>query len=144
MPRGLGLFQLVEQGNLGGDDGLFCGVQREPASFIHFRKCLLFSRAARPFQLERIADDGCRIDIAGGRPGIYAFAPFLSDRAEGLEGTFEGDACFFPEFADGRIECGFIIGKFTFWYGPGAGVFVFPEGASGVDEEYFEICMAPV
>ena len=140
----LGLFQFVEQWDLGGIDRLSGGFQREPATLVDFREGLLFARVAGPFEVEGIADDGGGVDVAARRPGINAFPAFLPDGAKGLEGTFEGGARLFFKLTDGGIQSGLVIGEFAFWDGPGPCVLFFPKGASGVDEEHFKIRMAPV
>ena len=132
------LLQLFEQGDLRGVDNSPGGGQREPTAFIDLGVGLLPPGVARPFYLERITDDGGGVEVAGERPGKDTLASFLPDGAQGLEMSFEGEAGFFAEFADGGVQRGFFIFKFTFGYGPGAGVFVFPEGAAGVDEKDFK------
>lgn len=129
----MGFLQLVEEGNLGGDDDTAGFVEGEPATFVDFGEGEHAAGVAGPFDLDGIAGDGSGVEIACYRPGIDSFAAFLADGAEGLELAIEGGACFFAEFADGGVEGGFAGVEFAFGDGPGAGVFVFPEGSAGVD-----------
>ena len=135
---GDGLFQLFEEGDLCGIDDCSGGGGGEPPTFIDFGERLLLAGAAGPFDLEGIAGDGGGVEVAGEGPGKDTFASFLPDRAQGQEMSFEGEAGLFAEFTDGGIQRGFIIFKFSFGYGPAAGILVFPEGATGMDEEYFQ------
>jgi len=93
---------------------------------------------AGPFELEGITADFGGVEVTGESPGKDTFAPFLPNRTQWLEMSFERESGLFAEFADGSIECGFFIFKFSLGYGPGAGIFVFPEGAAGMDKKDFE------
>jgi len=125
--------QLFEQGDLGGIDDPAGRSQGKPAAFIDLGEYLLPPRFAGPFNLKRITANGGGVEIAGECPGKDAFASLLPDGAQGLKMPFEGEAGLFAEFTDGSVEGRFFIFKFSFGYGPAAGVLVFPEGASGVD-----------
>lgn len=133
-----GFFEFVEEGHLGGvDDGAGFG-EGEPASFVHFGEGDLFAGAAGPFQFKGIADDGGGIEVAGGGPGIDAFAPFLANGAQGLEGAFDRCARLLPKFADSGIQGRFLARELSFGDGPDAGVLVFPEGAPGMYKKDFD------
>lgn len=129
--------ELIEESDLGGVDDRAGSFEGVPGAFVDFGESFHPARSAGPFEFEGIADQLCRVEVAGNRPGIDAFAAFLADGAEGLEVTFELDAGLFAEFADGGVEGGFLFGEFALGDGPGAGILFLPEGSAGVNEEDF-------
>jgi hypothetical protein len=138
------LGEFVEEGDLCGvDDGAGC-FEGIPGTLVDFGESLRPARTGGPFKVEGVADEFFRVEVAGDRPGIDAFAAFLANGVERFEVSLEVDAGLFVEFADGGVEGGFVSGDLAFGDGPGAGVFVLPEGASGVDEEDFEVRVLPV
>ena len=133
-----GFFELVEEGDLCGIDAGAGGGEREPGSFIYFREGLLFTGAAGPFQFKCITGEGCGIEVAGGGPGEDAFAAFLANGAQRLEGTLEDKAGLLPELADSGVQRRFVVGELPFGDGPAAGIFFLPVGAAGMHQEYLE------
>jgi hypothetical protein len=133
----LGFVELVEEGNLGGVDHGARIFEREPIAAVDFGEGELFAGVAGPFDLEGVADDGCGVEVTGAGPGVDVFPTLLADGAQGLEGSFDGVAGLFAEFADGGILGGFFACELPFWDGPDTGVFVFPEGAAGMNQEDF-------
>lgn len=132
-------FELFEKRDLCGIDLLAGRFEREPGSFVYFGEGLGAAAAAGPFEFEGVADELRGVEVAGYRPCIDAFAAFLTDGAEGLEGTFEGEAGFLAEFADGGVEGRLIARELSLWDRPTAGILFLPEGSSRMNKEYFEM-----
>jgi hypothetical protein len=138
-----GLFQLFEQGDLGGIDHLPGMGQREPTSFIDLGEFLLPAGAAGPFEFEGITGDGSGVEVAGEGPGKNTFASFLADRTQWLKMSLESETGLFAEFAEGGIERRLFIFELSFGDGPAARLLIFPEGAAGMDEKYFKCAGGP-
>jgi gliding motility-associated-like protein len=122
------------------------GIDHQPRHFnaipiplVYFGECLTSPGAARPFQLECIADEFFGVEVAFDSPGIYDFAAFLAYGAQRVELAFGPKARLFLELADSRVQRGFRCGEFAFGDGPAASALVSPVGAAGVDEEYLRV-----
>ena len=72
-------FEFFEQGDLRGVDHSAGAFEGEPCAAVDFGEGELFAGAAGPFQFKCITDDGGGIEIAGGGPGVDAFATFLAN-----------------------------------------------------------------
>jgi len=109
---------------------------REPASTVDFGNFEFAFAAWRPLDDAGVADQRCRVAIAGEGPGGYHFASGLADASE-VEIVAEFARCreagLFHEFAAGGFESWLGVGVFAFGDCPRALIFFGPDRAAWVD-----------
>src|SRR5204863_1550328 len=96
------------------------------------------SRARRPFELELIADDRGRIEILFECENLDELAAGLAQMAERLRLAGQPDAELFLGLAARRLGGGLAGFDAALGQLPGAGMFVAPERAAGMDQQNLE------
>jgi hypothetical protein len=96
----------------------------------------------RPFEIEPGADDSPHVEIAFKGEGLDPFAPGLLDPAKGTRDSGRPRSKLLLEFAKGGGHIFFSRLDQAFWNHPGAVILALPEGAAGMDEQYFDLIAA--
>ena len=109
----------------------------EPAPHIYPRKMEFLTRAGWPGDGYGGPSHQGGNQVAGGGPGVDLSAFFKFLWGQGEEGAFRGEACDLFELADSSLQA--VVrthGCPLLGDGPNGLSFIFPGGASGVDQEY--------
>src|SRR2546423_4430427 len=132
--------QPIEQGHLGGVDPNPRLVEVEPRDTIDLGDVDPVAGAGRPFERERVALRGRRVEITLRRPRGDVLARFLADLAErhevAVRRPLTGLFLELPARDGRRILAGLDL---AFRYGPRPGVAFLPQRAAGVCEQDFEL-----
>lgn len=99
----------------------------EPSSSIHFRKRLYASAMRWPFQIEQVASQRERIEIALQGESADDLAAALALGAERHQGSGWLDTCLFVEFPASCSLGRFALIIFAFWNGPRPKISLAPE-----------------
>src|SRR5207302_6057272 len=142
--RQLGV-ELLDEGTLTFRDLPQRRFSIEPAAAIDFRESSGAARLRRPFPLEQVALEICRVAVPIDRPDVQPLAARLREYAEipfaaALVGLESG---LFPEFAPRAGELVFVGVDETLRHRPGAVVLLRPIGTSRVNEKDFRARTAP-
>src|SRR5919201_1767896 len=91
--------QLDQERVLVGDELLACRGEIKPGGAIDFRKLLAPAGTRRPFDLECVADQFRRIEIAAAGKRVHGLAAGLSDRGKSNKRSLGREAGLFCELA---------------------------------------------
>src|SRR5215211_12547 len=133
------LDQPVEQGRLGGEELLTGGVDAEPACPVDLRELLGAAGARWPLELEGVARNRVRVEVALDRPSGDALAVALADLAElDRRPVGAGAAELLGELASRTRQRLLALLVEALRDAPGAGIAAREERTAWMDEQDFD------